>query len=127
MLRTMAGPDWDQGLPADILAQVASGSEDMRAMLGVSTSWRAGFELSITRLTVKKEERQLLADADLDYFEEKPLVSLSLRGCHQLTSAGLERLRGKPLTRLDLGGCTLVTSLNVLSGMPLKNLCIRSV
>lgn len=45
-------PDWDQGLTIDVLALVAAGRDDLKAMRGASKTWRAGYELSVSTVHV---------------------------------------------------------------------------
>lgn len=48
----MADQDSERFLPHDILLAVARGRDELKAMRGVSRSWQAGFEGSVTRLRV---------------------------------------------------------------------------
>ena len=43
-------PDWDKGLPPDVLALVAKagGMEAMKGMRGASKNWQQGFELGVS-------------------------------------------------------------------------------
>lgn len=86
----MASVDWDKGLPTDALALVAKagGTSLMMEMRGVSTTWKAGYELAVTSITVR--------DGDpLD-----PLLPLGPEAAHRFPS----------LTMLDLGGSTFDTA-----------------
>lgn len=49
--------DWDEGLPLDVLALVAGGAlklSKMKAMRGVSKTWQRGYEIRLTKLTIRK-------------------------------------------------------------------------
>lgn len=45
--------DWDKGLPVDVLALVARGSNALREMRGVCKTWQEGFDLSVTGVSVR--------------------------------------------------------------------------
>lgn len=51
----MAEIDWDKGLPLDVLANVAGGSDLLKAMRGVSKTWKKGYELSVTVIQIWDE------------------------------------------------------------------------
>lgn len=48
----MENVDWDKGLPLDLLSAVAGGRNELKAMRGVSRTWKAGYEASITKFVV---------------------------------------------------------------------------
>lgn len=100
--------DWAKGLPVDVLACIADGSDDRAGMRGACKTWAEGFDLSITTVSIKSESKQGLADADLAFLEGKHITNLDLSGCPLIGDAGLSRLRGLPLVKLDLEGCTKV-------------------
>lgn len=51
-LQEMEEVDWDKGLPLELLSAVAGGRNELKAMRGVSRTWKAGFEASITKFKV---------------------------------------------------------------------------
>lgn len=59
------GVDWGTGLPVDVLALVAQGRDDLKAMRGVNKEWREGFELSVTQIRVGPEGPVRLASGTL--------------------------------------------------------------
>lgn len=46
--------DWDKGLPLDMLSAIAQGKDILKAMRGVSTTWKQGYESSIRHITVSR-------------------------------------------------------------------------
>lgn len=53
-LQAEASPGWAEGLPMDVLALVAGGRDDLKAMRGVCSNWKQGFERSISDLRIKR-------------------------------------------------------------------------
>lgn len=85
-------PNWDSGLPLDILSHVAAGRDELKAMRLACRSWQCGFERSVTRIKINLEGPELPRDAP-------------------------ERFQG--LTSLDLGNCAMdEDNLQILAGFP---------
>lgn len=138
-LQVMAAePDWDQGLPGDVLAKVAGGRNDLKAMRKVCRTWKTGFELSVTKIKLVKTPSLCTPFATgrilTQYFPTVRTVEISkvifkpeltgdecvrrLVGAHittlilrmgVLTDAGMAHLAHFPLTSLDLNGCWWIT------------------
>lgn len=52
-LATNSGPEVPDGwkdLPLDLLGKIASGRDDLKAMRGVCTQWKTGFDSSVTKI-----------------------------------------------------------------------------
>lgn len=125
-----APPGWDD-LPFDLLAKIASGRDDLKAMRMVCTSWRAGFDESVTHAELAASEDAWggplthslplargafprvvrvvidgyqLSDDDLFSLQGSPTIqSLQLPYCSGLKRAALSSLQGLPfLQNLDL-------------------------
>lgn len=144
----MAGQDWDKGLSEDILALVARGCDALKEMRGVSSSWKKGYELSVTKIRIGPRGPALPEDGSLpDRFPQILHLDLgefpsrapepdpaALRALPKLTHlvwgrhmapGGLEALRGAQLQSLNLGRCgrrLTDTFSECLSGMPLAEL-----
>lgn len=130
-------PDWDQGLPLDVLALVAGGSNLLKAMREVSKTWQKGFDYSVTKLRVGPEgpllplgggvfcerfyavtllnlERSLIAEADLAH-----LAGLNRLRILQLGNpVGLNRNLNVLSHRLTANG------LRLIRGLQLNWLCL---
>lgn len=95
--------DWGEGLPLDVLALLAGGRNELKAMRGVNKIWQEGFERSIKVLRIGNTSPPLPAD---DTFCQRfpGLVSLHL-GRSPVDEVDLTQLEGfKHLRILNLGG-----------------------
>lgn len=115
LLAQQVSPDWDQGLPPEVLGLTAKAwrcrspfAKDMRE---VSKSWQLGFNLSVSRITVRLDAPLLPKGVVLQ--ERFPaLTSLDLGNSCIMDEEGLATLAGlRNLKRLNLGQgpeiCTL--------------------
>lgn len=101
-LDTAGCPDWGNGLPLEVLAQVARGRDLLKEMRLVNKSWQAGFEGSVTTMKVKVEG-PLLPPTELFGQRFFALTSLDLGGS-PVAEADLSQLAGlKRLRTLILG------------------------
>lgn len=94
-------PDWDKGLPVDILAQVAAGRDVLRDMRSVSTTWQEGFDSSVRKIRISERGPLLPADGS---FQSRflQLTSLHVEYC-KISRPGLAALVGlRKLTTLSL-------------------------
>lgn len=142
--------DWDKGLPLDLLSKVAGGQNALKAMRGVSRTWKAGFESSTSKVKLGCKGAVLPrggafalrfpAVRALDVSDSLTarkhaagilgrvvgagITSLILRGCDSLTDYEMDLLGELPLTRLDLSGCSQITDvgLQFLHGLLLEDL-----
>lgn len=95
-------PDWSKGLPVAIIAQVAGGKNELKAMREVSKGWLRGFESSVS--AVKIGSRGPTLPPSRTFQERFPaLTSLDLGWC-LMENSGLSSLAGhKTLASLNLG------------------------
>lgn len=89
-------------LPVDVVAKVAGGSLALRPMRGASKTWKAGYDLTITKIKISFDGPPLPADGSLSQrFPE--LTSLEVGDC-PMDESRLVNLRGlKQLKVLVLG------------------------
>lgn len=132
-LQEIPYPDWEKGLPLDILAQVAGGCDELKTMRGVCKSWQEGYESSVTKIRITKtgpvlpDDRSfqarfpLLAALHLEYCNDsKPalqnlvglsrLAILSLRPSSRPRHSIASMVRDEdlePLSRMQLTGLDL--------------------
>lgn len=45
-------PDWDKGLPLDILSKIGGGRNNMKVMRKVCSTWKEGFALGVRHLSI---------------------------------------------------------------------------
>lgn len=57
--------DWDRGLPFDIFAVIARGSNELKAMRAVSKTWQAGFDPTVSKISIHPEGPALPLGASL--------------------------------------------------------------
>lgn len=94
-------PDWAKGLPLEVLANLAGGRDDLKAMRGLNKTWQQGFEGSVTALRVGPSG-PFLPDTFPHRFPD--LTSLCL-GESLMAEVDLAQLAGlKNLRILNLGG-----------------------
>lgn len=108
----------------DLLSKIASGSNEMRAMLGVCKSWNAGFKSSVTSFRATMPQFRALGLHDIQGFEGLKNVTL----CGSLVVIGLWSLQGSSVESLDLSGCSGVSFefLSTLNGAPLTCLSLNN-
>lgn len=95
-------PDWDQGLPMEILEAVAGGCNELRAMRGVSQTWQAVFEASVKSIKVSRKGA-LLPSASSLALRFPGLTSLDI-GESQIDEISIGGLSSLPrLASLTLG------------------------
>lgn len=151
--RMASSVDWDKGLPTDVLALLARGSDALKAMRAVCTSWKTGFDCSITTLKVSchgpalphvtaiSERFPMLACLSLEGYPLCAAEAKALRGIRSLarlilggehdmvqpSDAVLKQLTGTPLTDLSLRnfGKLSDNSLGFLQGLPLSSIDLR--
>lgn len=126
--------DWDKGLPLELLSAVAGDRDLLKAMRGVSRTWKAGYEGSVKKIMLSRGgpllppggifaqrfqaarnvdlSQSLLARSHLDeslrcLFGAK-ISHLVLQEFSTLTDECMPLLRQLPLTRLELLGCDKV-------------------
>lgn len=134
-------PDWENGLPTDVLALVAKagGVGQMKCMREVCKSWQAGFGLSVTCLKASYggfdffvptsdplRAEGLRAHILKDRFPALTSLKLTVEGS-SLSKASLMRFRGLPITSLNLDHTAFCSDLRAdglaaLEGMPLRQL-----
>lgn len=139
-------PDWDKGLPVDILGQVAGGKDELKAMRGVSKTWQQGFEISVKGIVgtgscrlpsaadVKRRFPRLTTlDVALCTVEESSLECLA--GIRNLTNLRLGNLRrvfweplesreGVPMLLIGFTGLGLI-HLHAVHGLPPLSLSLE--
>lgn len=103
--------DWDKGLPPDVIALVAKagGIKDMKFMRGISKSWKEGYELGVTSITVCL--RHPVLPLGLEVAQRfTGLVKLEI-GLSTTSVTWLETLHELPrLNSLALGGHPMTTN-----------------
>lgn len=115
--------DWANGLPISVLTLVAGGRQLLKGMRGVNHRWKAGFDLSVTHVSLSwvGPDNRLsarfpsLVSLEAAYMTDswlkaltwtwKRVTSLKVSDCFGLTPFGYSLLRGLPLTRLSLDNC----------------------
>ena len=86
-------PDWDKGLPLDVLAHIARGSDLAKAMRGTSKSWQAGFEASVSSIRVGFEGLSLPpSEALLQRFQQLTMVDIGSCNSDHAAFGALEGL-----------------------------------
>lgn len=96
------GIDWDQRMPLDVLAAVAGGRNDLKAMRLVCHGWQAGFERSVSSITVSRKGALLPEAASLA--QRFPWLSSLDIGDSQMDESFLGQLNRLPRLRtLTLG------------------------
>lgn len=101
-LQDEPAPSWAEGLPLDVLALVAGGTCEMKAMRGVCSSWQQGFERSVSKIKITQDGALFPADGSFSQ-RFSGLVSLDL-GESLIEEADLSSLAGlKGLQTLSMG------------------------
>lgn len=140
-LHVEEGVDWDNGLPADVLALVAraGGMEAMKHMRGVSRQWQEGFELGVKGIKVSPFGPPLPWEGEVASLVRFPAVNIVDLGISPADGACLKCIRAFPtLKSLVLGAdwdlaCTSIvekclasqladSELQHLQGIPLTSL-----
>lgn len=124
-------PDWGNGLPTGILGIVAKaglegGNEWTKAMRGVCKTWKEEFELSVTKLVIKKDGPPPPPSFSLRFSN---LTSLNIGQCI-MEGAGLVSLEGlSKVSCLTLGvpGQGKNTSQGENTGQLARNLRLRGL
>lgn len=126
--------DWDKGLPLELLSAVAGGQDLLKAMRGVSLTWKAGYEASVKKIKLSRYGPMLPAggvfalrfpaarsvdlsasrlvrshlDESLRCLFGAKITHLVMQEFSTLTDECMPLLRQLPLTRLELSGCEKV-------------------
>lgn len=101
--------DWDKGLPLDLLSAiaVAGGHEAMKAMRGVSHTWKAGYERSVTAIKLTRTGPMLPPGGA--FAGRFPAArSVDFQKClmaKERPAESLERLAGAQITCVALPDC----------------------
>lgn len=96
------GPDWDKGLPTDVLAMVAGGRDDLKGMREVCKSWQIGFEARATTIILSPHGSFLPPGPALqERFPALSALDLAWSLMHQSALGGLQRVTS--LCSLKLG------------------------
>lgn len=120
-------------LPLELLSKVAGGRDALKAMIGVSKTWRAGYEDSVIliRQDVSRVDglpllprfgrvhTSTLFDISLWPLRNSGVKNLDISGCIGVNSEYLSSLGGAVLESLTLrGGEEIVTGLKALRDLP---------
>lgn len=93
----MQSPDWDTGLPPDVLALVVkcSGGNAVKEMRGVSKTWQQGFEIGVTAIKLRSLDTPLFPSGEELARRFPGLTKLDLWNS-SLDTAWLANLRAFP-------------------------------
>lgn len=114
-LQGEATPDWDKGLPLDVLALVAKGKDDLKAMRSVCKSWQQGFDVSAVELTIGGDGPLLSLGSLSERFPGLVILDLGLSSVDEADLGVLSSL--KRLRSLTLGAETPATAVPGQGGL----------